>query len=282
MFSDYKFLILVILGVIIIFILLRELSALKKIVYEGIQNSINISNNNVKLIQGIIAQENEACIDKINMMNSNLVAQVRRMNELGSQPVIKQLNHYSDSGSLNTKRNPLANNLSEFGGTNMYYMSDRQDDQTKESEKKERTSYFEIKYDKIEQEPPKNDKVSIENEKLIDINVDEIGPDSEQSDGASVIASKSVSNTKSNTKKGSITSQASSVSAGTIDFSHKSNNINSDDEESLKSLRHYKLSDLKELAEKYGLCTYFYNGNGKKVYYKKGELYDVIKYRQKD
>lgn len=94
---DYKFLILLILLLGVIFLITKEMNKMRGEFEERNTQIMSIIDNSNKSIKNKIQNDVGLCISKIKTYNSEYIQQIRKMDALGSQPITNMSNHYTDS-----------------------------------------------------------------------------------------------------------------------------------------------------------------------------------------
>ena len=130
---DYKFIILLIVMVLFVLFILSKLDSIEAgLCSQIIQLTASVDNNS-KSLKYKFQSDLSGCVNKIKALNGEYIAQVRRMNTYGSQPITNISNHYTDS-ETDKNNNPInylsdvknESNLNKQQNNNeqSFYMSD--------------------------------------------------------------------------------------------------------------------------------------------------------------
>lgn len=166
---DTKFLIIFILLGIIIFLIVKEFSSLKKQINNLNEKTKNLIYTSSSDIEQKMKSNLNSCVDKIKLINGDYMVQIRKMNELGKEQILTtNSNNYSESESEVMRKKNKIMYLSE-GVESMQKKNQENNFQIKYSDK-----ISEKKYDKVSEK--KQDKISEKNYNKTDvseINIDE-------------------------------------------------------------------------------------------------------------
>lgn len=98
---DYKFIILLVILLGLIFLLVKEMSSIREEINKNFDKTKNLSDTSIKVIDQKIQRGLLDTVRKIDKINADYMVSIRRMNELGSQPIIDPTsNNYTDSESI--------------------------------------------------------------------------------------------------------------------------------------------------------------------------------------
>lgn len=104
---DYKFLILLALLFFIIMFFKHEFDIINKNINNKHHETMLSLNNNSKSLGSKMQNDIGVCIGKIKSLNCDYIEQVRKMNDYGSQPITNMSNNYTDSETLDGKKNAI-------------------------------------------------------------------------------------------------------------------------------------------------------------------------------
>jgi hypothetical protein len=96
---DYKFIILLIVLLGLIFFLTKELNSVRNDLDEKIKQIVICIDDNSKTLKNKIQADLNICVGKIKTINGDYIERVRKMNEVGSQPITNMSNNYTDTDS---------------------------------------------------------------------------------------------------------------------------------------------------------------------------------------
>jgi hypothetical protein len=294
---DYKFFVLLFILLILVFLLVKEMNNVKEELNLYHEKTREFTKSMIEAVSETVKSETADSVKKINLMNSNYMASIRRMNKLENQPIVGSAsNNYTDSESV--VRNKTGNKIiymSDVGNNvemkpeefNIAFPSEKMKGGDSEKSVKSSTKVQSVTLPQLTMEKIKDDVSDDSSSSTSDDEQDS----STKSSSTSSSTSKS-SNTQ--LKKSSSESTAISVcstpkddeasSGVSVDAGTTENNSVQTAEIDIKNLvlqpiAKYKKTDLEKMAKRFSILTHKPTTDKDPIRHplKKEELYNKIK-----
>ncbi len=300
---DYKFVILLVILLVILFYYFRENEETKNLISTGFENMNTTLKHDIKEMRNKIQSDMITCTNKIKNHNLDCIAQAKKINFLNGQSVTKMSNYFTESDTSAKNVIPYLSDMneksrfkSEQKDNSCYYSSD--------TKRKYASENFDIvvndthakQLNKTSSEISESRKTN----ELIDNAIKEINDeikeleedsfdspnDSESLDtNLSTEQSKKSNNSNNSSFQGTIT--IGNENEGKVPNIKTSNHkdlesVNTVDILGLKknnfmSIDDYTKKDLDQIAKTHSIPTTYKDDSGKRLTYKKEELYELIK-----